>query len=87
MKVLGIDNIRRKDIPIYYRQLYTGVAVLELTKGTVNYPIDFSIEVKATGQTVINITFLDDMDYPLVPVVQDLRKIIDSMRVNEELPD
>ena len=87
MKVKGIKDIVRKDIPIYYRLLYTGVAELELTKGPSDYRIDFSVEIKPTGQALINVSFLDALDYPLVPVVQELKKIIDSMHSNGLLPD
>jgi hypothetical protein len=77
----------RKDIPIYYRLLYTGVAVLELTGDPANYRIDFSVEIKPTGQKEIGVTFLDDLDYPLVPVVKELKKFIESMHDNGTLPD
>ena len=87
MKLITIKDIVRKDIPIYYRLLYTGVAVLELTKGQMDYRIDFSIEIKPTGQALINVSFLDDLDYPLVPVIHELKKTIETMHSNGLLPD
>jgi hypothetical protein len=87
MKVIAIKDIVRKDVPIYYRLLYTGVAVLELAKGQDDYRIDFSVEIKPTGQKEIAVTFLDEIDYPLVPVVKELKKTIDQMHVDGTLPD
>jgi hypothetical protein len=87
MRVIAIRDIVRKDIPIYYRLLYTGVAVLELTRDPANYRVDFSIEIKPTGKKEINVTFLDGLDYPLVPVVKELRIFIESMHDNGMLPD
>jgi len=87
MKVVTIKDIVRKDIPIYYRLLYTGVAVIELTKDAVDYRIDFSVEIKPTGQVDIVVSFLDELDYPLVPVVKELKKIITTMHQNGALPD
>ncbi|MDR2478136.1 MAG: hypothetical protein LBD48_02350 [Treponema sp.] len=87
MKVISVKDIVRKDVPIYYRLLYTGVAVLELAKGPEDYRIDFSIEIKPTGQKEIIVTFLDKIDYPLVPVVKELKKIIDTMHSGGILPD
>ena len=87
MKIITIKDIVRKDVPIYYRLLFTGVAVLELTKGQQNFRVDFSIEIKPTGQKEITVTFLDDVDYPLVPVIKELKKKIDSMHENGMLPD
>ena len=86
MKVIAVKDVVRKDVPIYYRLLYTGVAVLELTKGNAEYRIDFSIEIKPTGQKEIVITFLDEIDYPLVPVTKELKKYIDTLHSGGVLP-
>ena len=87
MRVVVIKDIIRKDVPIYYRLLFTGVAVLELTKDQGEYRIDFCIEIKPTGQKEISVSFLDDIDYPLVPVVKELKNYIDTMHTNGMLPD
>ena len=87
MKVIAIKDIIRKDIPIYYRLLYTGVAVIELSKGAANYRIDFGIEMKPTGNKEITVTFLDNVDYPLLPVIRELKKLIETMHNNGALPE
>jgi len=87
MKVVSIKDIIRKDVPIYYRLLYTGVAVIELAKGTANYRIDFTVEIKPTGFKEISVTFLDNLEYPLLPVIKELKVIIDKMHEDELLPD
>jgi hypothetical protein len=86
MRVVAIKDIVRKDIPIYYRLLYTGVAEIEL-KAVGNYRIDFSIEVKPTGNKEITVNFLDEVDYPLIPVIRELKQLIDTMHTNGVLPD
>ncbi|MDR0456739.1 MAG: hypothetical protein LBH20_08675 [Treponema sp.] len=87
MKIITIKDVVRKDVPIYYRLLYTGVAVIEMTTDAADYRIDFSIETKPTGQREINVSFLDEPDYPLVPVIKELKKYIESMHQNGTLPD
>ena len=87
MKVIAIKDIVRKDIPIYYRLLYTGVAVLELISSEADYRIDFSIEIKPTGQKEIVISFLDEVDYPLLPVIKELKQHIETMYSDGILPD
>ena len=87
MKVLEIKNIERKDVPIYYRRLYTGTAVLQLVTTTAEIPIDFQIEQKPTGVSEIGITFSKQVDYPLVPLRKELKKYIDSLNSNGKLPD
>jgi hypothetical protein len=87
MKIVSIKDIIRKDVPIYYRLLYTGVAVIELAKGAADYRIDFTIEIKPTGLKDISVTFLDNLEYPLLPVIKELKVIIDKMHEDELLPD
>ncbi|MDR0316594.1 MAG: hypothetical protein LBH97_06815 [Treponema sp.] len=87
MKIIAIKDIVRKDVPIYYRLLYTGVAVLELNERPVDHRIDFSIEIKPTGQKDIAVNFLEKVDYPLLPIVKELKTHIDSMHTNGVLPD
>ncbi|GHV95316.1 hypothetical protein AGMMS50293_16360 [Spirochaetia bacterium] len=87
MKVVAIKDMIRKDVPIYYRKLYTGVAVLELTKDATDYRIDFAIEYKPTGQKEITVNFLDDIEYPLVPVIKELKQFILNMETSGGLPD
>ena len=87
MKVISIKDMIRKDVPIYYRNLYTGVAVVELTNSQAEYRIDFAIEHKPTGQKEISVTFVDPPDYPLVPLTKELKKYIDNLDLTGGLPD
>jgi hypothetical protein len=87
MKVVSLKDMIRKDVPIYYRKLYTGVAVIELNDKQKDYRIDFSIEYKPTGQKEINLTFIDSVDYPLVPLNKELKNYILDMEINGGLPD
>jgi len=86
MKVVEIKNLIRKDVPIYYRRLYTGTVVLELLNKPVDFPMDFQIEQKPTGQSEINITSMGKVDYPLVPLQKELKQFIGDMDSNGKLP-
>ena len=86
MKIITIKDMIRKDVPIYYRMLYTGVAVIELNKGPQNFRLDFSIETKPTGQKEISISFIDTIDYPLVPLSKELKQYISQLDANDGLP-
>ena len=87
MKVVSIKDMIRKDVPIYYRKLYTGVAVIELNQKSIDYRIDFSIEYKPTGQKDINVSFIDTIDYPLIPINRELKIYISELDSNGGLPD
>jgi hypothetical protein len=87
MKVYSIKDMIRKDVPIYYRNLYTGVAVIEMGNVQKDYRIDFSIEHKPTGQKEIGVSFIDTVDYPLIPITRELKKIISEMEDAGGLPE
>ena len=87
MKIVLIKDMIRKDVPIYYRKLYTGVVVLETTKSNEDYRIDFAIEYKPTGQKEITVSFIDKIDYPLVPVIRELKTYIGNLESAGGLPD
>jgi hypothetical protein len=86
MRIVKIKEIIRKDIPIYYRRLYSSVLVIELMGKSIEKKIDFSIEIKPTGQKDIVITFLEPIDYPLVPLLKELKKFINEIDSDGQLP-
>ena len=87
MKVVTIKNIIRKDVPIYYRRLYTGIAVLELINTPQEVPLDFQIEHKPTGAVEIAITLSKKVDYPLIPLQKELKKFIGDLDSAGQLPN
>jgi len=87
MKIISIKDMIRKDVPIYYRRLYTGVAVIEFNQSPSELRVDFSIETKPTGHKEINVNFIDTIDYPLVPVTKELKQYILEMDDAGGLPD
>jgi len=87
MRVIAIKNIARKNVPIYYRMLYTGVAEMELVNKTEEHVIEFSIEIKPTGDKEIVISYKSDIQYPLLPVTKALKATIGAMHSDGELPD
>jgi len=87
MKVINIKDMIRKDVPIYYRRLYTGVVVIEFNNQHFEHRIDFSIEHKPTGHKEINIAFIDTIDFPLIPVNRELRTYILELDDADGLPN
>jgi hypothetical protein len=87
VRVLEINHIVRKDVPIYYRRLYSGNAVLELVNKPVEIPVEFQIEHKPTGQTEINVKLLQKVDYPLVPLMKEVKNFIGALDADGKLPN
>lgn len=76
MKVLGLNNIIREEGVIYYRKSFTANAEIELPLKTINTPISFTIEMSPLGEKTIDIVFLENIDYPLLPILKILKEII-----------
>jgi len=87
MKIIEIKDILRKDVPIYYRRLYSSVVVMELVNKQTEFNLDFQIEHKPTGATEISILSMGKVDYPLVPLHKELKKIISDLDSGRKLPD
>ena len=87
MKIISLKDMIRKDIPIYYRKLYTGIAVIEINNANKEYRIDFSIEYKPTGQKEITVSFIDAIDYPLIPISKEIKNYIIELENSRGLPD
>jgi hypothetical protein len=86
MKVLEIRDIVRKDVPIYYRMFYSGTARMELINITVEHQIDFSVEMLPTGDKKVLITHDKQIDYPLLPVLNELKSAIIALDADGKLP-
>jgi hypothetical protein len=86
MKILVIKDIVRKDMPIYYRRFFSGVAVLELINKSLERRIDFMIETTPTGAKEISLSLSDPVDYPLAPLIKELKAFVSGMDDRGDLP-
>ncbi|MDR2072986.1 MAG: hypothetical protein LBP60_06110 [Spirochaetaceae bacterium] len=86
MKVAAIKNLIRKDVPIYYRRLFSGTLVIDLLNKTVESPIDFIVETKPTGINEVIITDMGKIDYPLLPLIKEIKKYISVLDETGGLP-
>jgi len=87
MRIVTIKDMIRKDVPIYYRKLFTGIAVIDLNGKPLDFRVDFTIEYKPTGAKEISVSFIDKVDYPLVPVTRELKQFIATLEAANGLPE
>ena len=87
MRIIEIKDMTRKDFPIYYRRFYAGIAVMELVNEVVEVPLEFQIEHKPTGAKDIFIVLSQKIDYPLIPIQKELKKLVDSLDKDGKLPN
>jgi hypothetical protein len=45
------------------------------------------MEIKPTGQKEFTVNFIDAVDYPLVPILKDLKHYIAELEAADGLPD
>jgi len=86
MKVHGIDQLTKKDIPLYYRNEYEGWGDIEFSADTRRQiPLEFTVEILPTGERVIDVKLKERIDYPLVPVIRALKEKIKFLEENGNL--
>ena len=86
MKIIEIKDLIRKDVPIYYKRFYKGTLVLDMAGKNIEEPVEFIIEHKPTGQLEISATVSQDIDYPLVPLMKELKSYIAELDAGRKLP-
>ena len=86
MQITEIKDVVRKDMPIYYRRFYSGIAVMQMINKLVEFNLDFQIEQKPTGQMEIALSLNQNVDYPLVPLQRELKKFIGALDSEGKLP-
>lgn len=86
MIVHGISKLTKKDIPLYYRNEYEGFGDLKFPTGErCSVPLFFSVEIKPTGERVVQVQIKNRIDYPLLPIIRALKAEIFSMEKDGKL--
>ena len=90
MTILELKNLHRKEIPLRYVSEYSGAAVFEKPdfqgSGRVERPVEFRIEHSAFGKRDIRVKLFGGLDYPLLPVLRNLKEHISDLDKRGMLP-
>jgi hypothetical protein len=88
MIVHELKNVERKEMLISYRRVYTVDAVMSLTgNGSETMSrIEFAVEDTALGIPEITVSILDNVEYPLIPVIRILKEHIIDLEKTGQLP-
>jgi hypothetical protein len=77
MNVIKIKDITRKNIPLHYREEFSGLAVLnDIRSKESESKIEFSVERTAFGIKQVEVKFLKAPDYPVIPAIRTLKEFI-----------
>ena len=86
MTVVDIKEMVRKDVPIYYRRVYDGKAVVEFAGKQHDIRINWTIETSPLGIKETVITMAEKADYPLLPLIKEIKKKIEYLDSEGRLP-
>jgi hypothetical protein len=86
MTVIEIKDMVRKDVPIYYRRVYIGKAVVEIAGEKHDMRINWTIETSPLGSKETAVTMTDKVDYPLLPLLKEIKKKIEHLDSEGKLP-
>ena len=86
MNIVGLENVVRKDSHIYYRREFKADAIIEIMSRKRNVPVEFVLEHKPTGGIDVSASISEDLDYPMVPVVNKLKIFIAELDKQRALP-
>lgn len=86
MRVVELKNIAREEGQIFYIRKYTCDAVLELPTSTDTVNILFSIETNPMGKKIIELSFPQPINYPLIPIKKALMEYIFTEELEGRLP-
>jgi hypothetical protein len=86
MRLIQLINIQRKETPIYYRKEYSAEAILEFLDKNLGVAIEFIVEHRPIGGVDVRVSLLDELDYPLLPVVNTIKSHIMDLQELGKLP-
>lgn len=86
MKVLELKNLQREEGQIFYLRKYTCDAIIELPTSTEKAHIFFSIETSPFGKKIIELQFLQPLNYPLIPIKKALLEHILTEEMEGRIP-
>lgn len=82
-----MNNINKKDIPLHYRNEYSGqVVYINMLGKEVSIPVEFIVERSALGTLDISVEFTSPLDYPLLPALRSVKSYIAGMDKEGLLP-
>lgn len=86
MRVVELKNIEREEGQIFYIRKYTCDVVLELPTSTETVQIYFSIETNPMGKKIIELSFPQPINYPLIPIKKALMEYIFTEELEGRIP-
>lgn len=87
MVIKQLENIRKKDSFLYYRNDYSAEAVFEYGKNSSleKTQVEFSIEKTAIGEVKVNVIINGHINYPMLPAIKILKQYVTELQTEGSL--
>lgn len=86
MRVVEFRDLKKKDIPLHYRNEYSGSVILQTNQDmTLQKRLIFTLEKNAAGKLFIDVQLMDELEYPLIPVIKSIKDYIFDLHTRGEL--
>lgn len=86
MRVIELKNIVREEGQIFYIRKYSCDAIIEFPTSTDAVKILFNIETNPMGKKIIEFSFPQPINYPLIPIKKALNEFILTEELEGRLP-
>jgi len=86
MKVVELKELKRHNNTLHYFREFKAVAVLEGAGKQIERAVAFSIEKKPFGKPEIIISFEEEPEWPLLPIISSLKSLLMELDGDGRLP-
>lgn len=86
MQVKELKDLKRKETPLHYIREFNALAVLETAEGLREAALAFTVERKPIGPPDVSIRFLEEPDWPLLPLIRSVKDIVLGLDKSGGLP-
>lgn len=86
MQVIELKDLKRKETPLHYIREFNALAVLETSSGLREAALAFTVERKPIGPPDVSIRFLEEPDWPLLPLIRSVKDIVLGLDKSGGLP-
>lgn len=87
LRLHGLRNVERIESAVHYLRKFRGQAILSyLHVESDARKVEFEVEHQPLGGITIRVRFLENVDYPLVPLIRLVREEVERMEKARQLP-
>lgn len=76
MRVVELRNVASKESPLHYMREFKAVAILESAGYKSELPLAFTVERRPVGGPEISVRFIEEPDWPLVPLLRSVKDMV-----------